>query len=190
MFMDMTNGKGLFLIMSDHGFTVLKKEVYINSWLVEKGFLKLNNKRKFYEQIDVGTKAFALDPARIYINLEEKFPLGCVKSKEKQQLIDELINALESLVDDGTPVIRSIYRKEDLYHGSSRDLGPDLVCLAHDGYELKGTLGKQEVFAKRHFTGMHTRHDAHCILPETIGPKSKLHIEDLSGIILDYFTNH
>ena len=41
-FMSITGGKGFFMTMSDHGFTPIRKEVYVNNYLRENGFLSLN----------------------------------------------------------------------------------------------------------------------------------------------------
>ncbi len=189
-FMEMTNGKGIFMTMSDHGFTVIKQEVYINAWLAQEGLLKINNHEEYFEQIDTGTKAFAMDPARIYVNMEGKYPRGSVKASEKKQFISELRSALTSLIDnDGNPIIKAVYENDVLYHGPLCEKGPDLVCLAQDGYDLKGRLKRQEVFGKGHFTGMHTRYDAHCILPDSVETPERLHIENLAGIILDTLVN-
>jgi predicted AlkP superfamily phosphohydrolase/phosphomutase len=189
-FMEVTDGKGLFMTMSDHGFTMLKKEVYVNAWLKEAGFLKLNNHGEYFEAIETGTRAFAMDPARIYINLEGRYPGEGVKESERPIVVNELKDRLNDLTDDcGRPIIRVVYENSDLYRGPSASKGPDLVCLAHDGFDLKGNLKKGEVFGTSHFTGMHTSYDAHCILPRELEINQRLHIEHLSTLILNNFIN-
>lgn len=186
-FMDKTDDKGLFLTLSDHGFTVLKQEVNMNAFLRQQGLLNLDPERKFYDQISAGTQAFAMDPARIYVNLENKYPRGTVNLSAKNDVKARIKAALEALVDgQGNAVIKAVYDASDLYHGQASDRAPDLVCLAHDGYDLKGTLKKTDVFSTGHFTGMHTRDDAHCILPTAIEPGKRLQIEDLAGIMLEH----
>ena len=188
-FMEITDGKGLFLTLSDHGFTVLKQEVYINAWLRQQGLLTLDPVREYYEQISTGTQAFAMDPARIYVNLENKYPRGSVKASAKNEVLSRIRAALESFVDEkGNPVIKAVYDGIDLYPGPAGDRAPDLVCLPHDGYDLKGSLKKQEIFGKGNFAGMHTRADAHCILPEAQQPNGRLHIEGLARILLEHVT--
>lgn len=189
-FMEETNGQGLFMTMSDHGFTVLKQEVYINTFLKEKGFLNLNNQKEYYEQIDAGAKVFSMEPARIYVNMEGKYPMGFVKASEKDNILSKVKMALESLLDNsGNSVIKTVYEKGSLYQGPLAERGPDLVCVAHDGFDLKSTFKKEHVFGKGIFTGMHTQYDAHCILPEDIDTGKRWHIENLAGIILDCFAN-
>lgn len=185
-FMEMNKGKGMFLTLSDHGFTVLKKEVYINTLFRQKGFLKLNGQGEYFEQIDTGTTAFAMEPARIYINTEGRYPKGVVKDSDKQKIMKELKDIFGSFKDEaGFPVVRAVHENSELYNGPLSHKGPDMVCLAHDGFDLKGILKKDDIFGKGKFTGMHTSYDAHCILPNGIKKPDRLHIEQLAGIMLD-----
>lgn len=189
IFMEMTGGDGLFMTMSDHGFTVLKQEFNINSWLRKEGFLKLDAQRKYYEQVDAGTKAFAMDPGRIYINVEGKYPRGSVKESEKAGIVTELKERLNAVTDgEGKPVIKKVYENSVIYRGPLAEKGPDLVCIAHDGFDLKATLKKDEVFGKGHFSGMHTCYDAHCILPGDLEISQRLHIEHLARLMMEHFT--
>ncbi|QPJ65315.1 MAG: hypothetical protein G3M78_07895 [Candidatus Nitrohelix vancouverensis] len=188
-FMDQTQGKGLFITVSDHGFTESKKEVYLNAWLKKQGFLKLNPGKSFYEQIETPSQAFAMDPGRLYINEQGKFPRGSVNASGKDLLLKELEDGLSQLKDDdGIPIIRSVYKKEDLYSGQSSSKGPDLVCLANDGYDLKGYIQKEALMGKGPMTGMHTSYDAHCILPSRLY-QDRLHIEDVASLILDHIAS-
>ena len=112
-----------------------------------------------------------------------------MKISEKDGMMQELRNAFKSLADtDGNPVIKAVYETSKLYHGPLKEKGPDLVCVANDGYDLKSTFKKDGVFGKGVFRGMHTQYDAHCILPNSIEIGQRLHIENIAGIVLDYFT--
>ncbi len=187
-FMEITGGEGFFMTMSDHGFCELKEEVYVNSLLREKGFLKLDKGREYFEQVGSGATAFCMDPARLYINIEGRYPLGCVKASGMEKISSELRGVMESLKDaDGNRVIKSVYGRDDLYAGPLSGRAPDLVCVANDGYDLKGTLIKEEIFGKGAFTGMHVQNDAHCVLPERVKTSEKMHIEHLAGILLEQF---
>lgn len=188
-FMSKTDGKGFFMTMSDHGFVPIKKEVYVNAWLRENNFLSLNARNDYYEQVADGSRAFAMDPARIYINIEGRYPYGSVKEPDRGKIAAEIKSGLEAMTDvDGTPVIKKVYENRELYSGPAAGKGPDLVCVGNDGYDLKGNLKKDEVFGRSRFMGMHTRHDAHCILPARANPSQRLHIERLADLILDNFS--
>jgi len=190
LFMEITSGEGMFMTLSDHGFTAIKSEVYLNSILQNEGLLKINSDKQYFEKIDFGSKAFAMDPGRIYLNYEGKYPGGGVKHSEREDLIISLKETLTNIVDkDGERVIRTIHENADIYDGVLADKGPDLVCVANDGFDLKGTLSKNEAFGRTHFTGMHTSYDAHCILSAGQGGDKRLKIEDLASIILKYFVD-
>ena len=80
----MSNGDSL-IMLSDHGFEGLDKEVYINYFLKKEGFLKLEDTDEpTGTDIDYPTKAFALDPARIYLNLKDRYPRGSVRAEDKE----------------------------------------------------------------------------------------------------------
>ena len=81
-----------------------------------------------------------------------------------------------------------LLEKEEIYYGPHTPMGPDLVCLPKDGYDLKGSLEKKEVFGTNLFKGMHTWHDAVCILPENIRFHKKPSVENLTEYILQYYS--
>lgn len=177
------------MILSDHGFTPVKKEVYINRFLEEKGFLVLKNEGDFYERVENKTKAFNLDPCRIYIHGKDSYPRGTVRKEEKAALLEEIKKTLRTLKgENGDGVIDKIFEKEKIYHGPHTHMAPDLVCLPKDGYDLKGSLEKKEIFGYNIFKGMHTWHDAFCILPENIRFSKKPSVENLTNYVIQYYS--
>lgn len=161
---DMYNRTGddvSFIIMSDHGFTTIKKEIYINTWLKEKGYLKFSNDDpKSMEDMLAESKVFALDPSRLYIHMKGKYPGGSVDADEYDNLRGMLKEELLSLTVDGEKVIKEVMYKEDLYSGDLYENAPDLVMLSHEGYDLKGSINKTEVAGTGFLTGGHTRENA------------------------------
>jgi predicted AlkP superfamily phosphohydrolase/phosphomutase len=157
--------------------------------LEEKGLLVLKDEGHFYERIENKTKAFDLDPGRIYIHDKESYPKGAVEREEKIDLIKEVKKALITLRGEGgEEVIDKIYEKEEIYRGPHIGMAPDLVCLPKDGYDLKGSLEKKQVFGNNIFTGMHTWHDAFCILPENKRLSKKPSIENLADFLMAHFS--
>jgi predicted AlkP superfamily phosphohydrolase/phosphomutase len=166
----------LFIMHSDHGFERLEKDVYVNYFLVENGFLQF----KQGEDISIGSicfgaKAFALDPARIYLNLKGKYPCGSVEAGEIEQLLCELGKLFGSLEIDGKKVMRDIYRKEQIYSGPCVGDGPDMVLVGAEGFNLKANVKTSKLFDKGVFTGKHTQDTAFLLLKglsdETIIPE-------------------
>ena len=149
------------IILSDHGMGSIKSEVNINTCLVKEGFLKIDNDlKKRYNNIMEDTKAFALDPARIYLNRERNYPKGSVKEEDEDKIINQLVEIFDKLEKDGEKVIKRVYRKEEIYYGKYLDRAPDLILLSNPGFSLRGNIGKGEIFTKGIFSGMHTQDDA------------------------------
>ncbi|MBN1521131.1 MAG: alkaline phosphatase family protein [Candidatus Aureabacteria bacterium] len=144
------------IMLSDHGFERLDKDVYINHILKENGFLSFQDNTAHLKNISGDTKAFALDPARIYINQKEKYPRGRVSVNDREKIITDLIDLFQSLTLDNKKLIRKIFRKEDVYHGQFLDVAPDLILLGEEGFNLKGNIKAQRVADRSIFSGKHT----------------------------------
>jgi predicted AlkP superfamily phosphohydrolase/phosphomutase len=150
-----------FIIISDHGFTTIRKEVYLNSWLRERGYLKFTRDiPETFEEIHEESRVFALDPARFYIHLRDKYSRGCVEKGEYEAIRQKLRDELLSLEVDGKKVIKQVMLKEEIYSGGLLDDAPDLVALPHRGFDLKSAINKTEISGMGPFTGGHTRDDA------------------------------
>lgn len=149
------------IILSDHGMESIETNLHTNAYLANEGYLVLgDNPKKGYNNIKNGTKAFALEPGRIYLNKAGKYPRGCVKGRDEDKLIEDLIDLFSGLERNGKKVMKGVYRKEDIYHGSHLENAPDLVLLSNSGLNLKSGLFKQELFEKDSFAGKHTQEDA------------------------------
>jgi predicted AlkP superfamily phosphohydrolase/phosphomutase len=150
-----------FFILSDHGFCQTRKEVYINTVLARHGFLDLTKPDSHsLESIAEKSKAFALDPARIYIHRAGRYPKGSVADGDAPAVKEELKSVFASLRDGETHVVRKIFDGADVYSGPQAHKGPDLLLVPHNGYDLKGRVGSQTMFGERRLQGMHTWDDA------------------------------
>ncbi len=174
-----------FIILSDHGFTEIKKEIYLNHYLKELGYLKFStDKPESFRDLSPETTAFALDPSRIYIHKSSKYSKGPVKDTEVKGLIEKLKNDLNELEVDGKKVIKDIYTKEEIYSGELLDLAPDLVVLPNEGFDLKGSIKKNTLSDKGALTGGHTRHNATFFINRKINPSSEINIADVGSTVL------
>lgn len=175
-----------FFLLSDHGFTGITQEVFLNAWLEQEGYLSFNNNDpKTLNDISNKTVAFALDPNRIYLNLKKKFPRGGVEKSDKKAIKGEIAEKLFKLEFNGQKVIRQVFKSEEIYKGKYASRGPDLVVVSEPGFDLKGSLRKKEVFSRSYLQGMHTWDDAFFWSMEDHGPN--LAIENLARIILKRF---
>jgi predicted AlkP superfamily phosphohydrolase/phosphomutase len=180
-------GDNGFFMLSDHGFTKIETEVYLNRWLVENGYLKFRkDKPETIMDIGPGSVAFAIDPSRIHINLKGKYPLGTVDIADYEKVRDEIKRGLQELTfNDGRKVARQIYTQDDLYQGRYVDRAPDLVVLSQHGYDLKGKVNNSDVFGRSGLQGMHTQDDAFFYSSKGTGCRS---IFEIKQLIVDCLT--
>ncbi|MGH2443380.1 MAG: alkaline phosphatase family protein [Chloroflexota bacterium] len=151
------------IILSDHGFTTLKQEVYINRWLEDEGFLVFEpGAERKQETISAQTRAYSMDPGRIYINLAGREPRGSVPPEEADSVVGELVAKLRGLQDPytGECVLGHFYRAGEIYQGPEKGRAPDLLVMGNDGYDVKGMLDRDAVFGKGKLVGMHKYENA------------------------------
>ena len=178
--------KGLYLL-SDHGFGQIEQEVYLNAWLEEQGYLRFNNPSpESVADLSPSSRAFVMEPNRVYLNLKEKFPEGCVEPSESNALKEEISKKLEGLEYKGKKVVRHVFDAEEIYFGPYLNEGPDLIVLAKRGFDMKGSVKKKEVFGRSKLQGMHTWDDAFFWSKKDQG--QDLAISNLARIILDDFS--
>ncbi len=153
-------GEGV-LLLSDHGFTAVEHEVRVNAWLRDHGYLSYEQQEPAsVAELAAASRAFALDPGRIYLHLRGRFARGCVGPEEAPPLREELAHGLRHLTWEGEPVIERVFSRDEIYRGARSQHGPDLVAIGRNGFDLKGSTKGKEVFARTHFQGMHTWDDA------------------------------
>jgi predicted AlkP superfamily phosphohydrolase/phosphomutase len=70
----------------------------------------------------------------VHINLKGREPQGIVEPGEEYERVrDDLINTLRELkLNDGTPLVEHIWKKEEIYHGAHLAEAPDILFLPHN----------------------------------------------------------
>jgi len=165
-----------FLVISDHGFGPLEKDVYMNRFLLDIGLLRFRSQPgydsvPFAEAVDwQSTRAYSFGFfGNIYLNLRGREPQGCVEQgREAEALMQQIIAALQDLRDPetGTRMVDNVYRREQLYSGPHVGEAPDLLVvmrdyayMTRDGYEgVHGNLVGKPMSLSRHrlvHTGNH-----------------------------------
>ncbi|HNX99083.1 MAG TPA: alkaline phosphatase family protein, partial [Candidatus Aminicenantes bacterium] len=145
-----------WLIVSDHGFTRMKREVYLTPLLTRAGFYATSTPDSGdLTGISEKAKAFALDPSRIHLHKRGVYRLGRVKPGDEGTLRRELTDLFESLKVEGEKVVRRVFFREEIFHGRCLELAPDLVLLAEPGFDIKAGHTKSEVSAPSRFSGVH-----------------------------------
>ncbi|UCE21179.1 MAG: alkaline phosphatase family protein, partial [Candidatus Aminicenantes bacterium] len=123
-----SDGESPLYLLSDHGFTGIEQEVYLNAWLETEKYLKFSTTSpEDLSEISPSSRAFALDPNRIYLNMKGKFPQGSVDQSEKKPLKEEIKNKLKNLEYKGKKVVKRVFDTEEIYSGPEISKGPDLI---------------------------------------------------------------
>jgi predicted AlkP superfamily phosphohydrolase/phosphomutase len=80
--------------------------------------------------------AYGLGINGLYLNMKGRERDGIVEPGEQREaLLTELKARLEGAQDfDGEPIIRGVYRSDQIYSGSATALAPDLIVGYHRGY--------------------------------------------------------
>lgn len=163
-FYDRAENTAEYIILSDHGFCSVRKEVYVNQWLEDKGHLQLTgDEPKSVMDMSPKTRVYSLIPGRIFLNLEGREEKGTVPNgAEAERLKTEITDALMNLRDpDGDqPIIQKVMRREAFYSGPYLNEAADLIAVPYDGYDLKANVRQPQFTYKGDLVGMHTFGDA------------------------------
>lgn len=124
----------VLLVVSDHGFAPYYYGVNLNNFLVEKGYMHLQqggesvtleevrdlSRGDFLMLVDWNkTRAYSLGLGKIFINLEGREPDGIVAPEEYDAVRDAIIADLESYVDEqnGRKIVKEAYKREEVFSG-------------------------------------------------------------------------
>ena len=135
------------ILLSDHGMEQIDLNVHVNRILESYGFLKADGRRGRYTDIEKGTKAFCLEPSRIYVNRDKQYPNGSVDLRDVNKVTNDLFDMFSQLTYKDRPVIKQIFRRDDVFHGPCVNSAPDLVLIPHKGFNLRGGMMPSSSFS-------------------------------------------
>ncbi len=151
-------GQDTLIVMSDHGFSPFYWQVNLNSWLAEKGYVRLkdptNRAAPLFSNVDWSrTSAYALGLNGVYANLRGREGRGIVsQGADYERLLDRLEIDLKSMTDprNGNSPVTFVRRPRRDLRGEHGEHGPDLIIGYNTGYRTswKSPLGEfpREVF--------------------------------------------
>lgn len=173
--------RGLFLL-SDHGFTGVKKEFNLNAWLEQEGYqIFAQGSPASSETLLPESRAFGLPPNRIYFNRRDRFADGSVTAGKDEPLAAEISQKLLAVRCEGEPVVERVFHRGEIYSGPAAARGPDLIVLTRYGYDAKAAFAKGEILSEPSLEGMHTWDDAFLWAAEKAG--EELHIEAVASML-------
>jgi predicted AlkP superfamily phosphohydrolase/phosphomutase len=187
-FYDRAEKTAEFILLSDHGFCSIKKEVYLNQWLEEQGFLKLEGASpKSVMDYAADSTAYSLIPGRIFINLKGREQKGSVSPGPAAEEVKAKVSAalLEMTdPDTGERIIEKVLRREEIYSGPYFDEAADLMAIPYDGYDLKASVRQPQFTFKGDLVGMHTFNDAALFVKDHTLTDRQISIADAAPTIL------
>jgi len=148
----------VLIVMSDHGFQPYTREVHLDAWLRDHGWLALKDGKKT-GRIATGdvdwskTKAYGIGFNSVYLNLQGREAEGIVPPAEADAVAAELSRQLLAFTDpkNGKQIVRRVFRGRDVFHGARVGEGPDLIVGYDVGFGASDqtTLGEvtEEVIA-------------------------------------------
>ena len=193
---DALPGPKRLIVLADHGFCTLTQEVDLNCVLRQAGFLR--QCRPARDEWDAGvisadSRAFALDPGRVYLHRRDSFARGCVAGADESALKRDLTALLMGLTWEGQRVMNRVLDGRELYGetstgdastGDTQAGQPDLVCVPEPGFDLKAKFDRREVFGLCGRFGMHRPEDAIFCDSEGTTPER---VRDVGRLVLEHF---
>lgn len=178
-------------VVADHGHTAIETEWHPNVWLQREGLLRFRVERpRSLADLDPSSQVFVLDPGRVYLNLRGKFAEGVVApGPEADELVARVAAGLAALgyPEEGAgarPPVRAVHRRADIYAGPWVAEAPDAVIEPRDGFDVKGSVGRDALFGRSALTGMHTYDDALFCVNRPNVPCEGLTLADLAPTFL------
>ncbi len=143
------------VVVSDHGGLPVYRLLYLNAWLAVQGYLEPREQVRAGEAARLDwdrTRAAMFGTGGIWLNVQGREPRGIVlPGAPYEALRGEIAEALLAWRDPqtGEPVVVEVLRGEEVYGGTARSSGPDLIPVLRPGYGLGRGEGLGRVIAGR-----------------------------------------
>lgn len=189
----------IVFVVSDHGAKSMKGAFCINEWLIQEGYLTINDKPAegtSLEKVSIDwskTKAWGWGGyyARIFFNVEGREKDGIIKKEEFESVREELAEKLKNICGpNGEEWKTNVYKPEDIYQGYIGD-APDLMVYLDDlCWRTAGTLGYTSLYLSENDTGpddaVHAQEGIYIMYnpKEDYGVKKNADILDIAPTIL------
>jgi predicted AlkP superfamily phosphohydrolase/phosphomutase len=123
------------LVCSDHGFQSFHRQVNVNNWLAEQGYLTLvpgaqKGSAQMLQYVDWDrTRAYSLGMGFVYLNLRGREPRGVVAPEEADALLAEIRERFLAATDPetGERFCKAVYVVADEHSGPYLDREGDLI---------------------------------------------------------------
>ena len=123
------------MVCSDHGFQSFRRQVNVNNWLAENGYLKVKSsvnsqsaKALFFVDWSQ-TRAYSLGMGFLFLNLEGREPEGIVPPEEADALMQEIREKLIASEDQdtGDRFCKDVYVVSEIHSGPYLSVESDMI---------------------------------------------------------------
>ena len=181
------------IVMSDHGFSPWYWSVNLNSWLVEKGYVTLQDPSRqglapLFLNVDwTRTTAYALGLQGLYVNLRGREESGIVEpGEEYNALLDRLETDLLNMIDgrNSQSPVSLVYRSRSELTGPYTDHAPDIIVGYSRGYRTswESPLGEftREIFSDNDEVWSGDHQNDYRIVPGVLLTNRRIALEEVS----------
>jgi predicted AlkP superfamily phosphohydrolase/phosphomutase len=150
------------MVMSDHGARPMMGGLCFNDWLIQEGYLALNEAPSGPMPIKEASIDWSRTVAwgdggyygRLFLNVKGRELQGIVEPARYEQVRDELIAKLEAgLGPEGTPLGTRVFKPQDVYP-DVKGVAPDLIVYFGDlAWRSVGSVGNPSLYTYENDTG-------------------------------------
>jgi ATP sulfurylase len=150
------------IVMSDHGAKRMEGGICINEWLVNEGYLTLDEKPRdvvpllkakvnWDKSLAWGEGGYY---SRIFMNVQGREPNGVVPPSQYEKVRDELVEKISAIPDpNGKPIGTKVYKPQSIYRAANA-IPPDLIVVFGNLYwRSVGSLGLNSIQTFENDTG-------------------------------------
>lgn len=135
----------VLILCADHGFQSFRRQVHLNNWLLEKGYLAVKPKLSkgtavmpdFYVDWSK-SRAYSIGLGMVYVNQKGREKGGIVEPSDVPALLESIASDFKEYVDPATGqrIGRSAHVTADIHHGPYLDREADLMLGFEAGYRV------------------------------------------------------
>jgi len=150
------------LLVSDHGTKGMRGAFCVNEWLIQQGYLALEERPDGVVDLEEAKVDWARTRcwgwggyhARVFLNVKGREPLGVIEPGDYEAMREELSRKLREVRDPNGRVMNTkVFKPEKLY-GECRGDYPDLMVYFDDLYwRAAGTIGHNTLYLSENDTG-------------------------------------
>jgi predicted AlkP superfamily phosphohydrolase/phosphomutase len=181
------------IVFSDHGAKKMDGGIAINEWLINEGYLVLEEKPQGVvplEKVRVNwskTRAWGSGGyySRVFLNVQGREPNGVIPPAEYEKVRDELSAKICAIPDDkGKPIATRAHKPQQVYR-ATKNIPPDLIVIFGDlNWRAVGSLGLDALHTFENDTGPDDANHAQMGMFIYHDPKRNLGGRELKGLQL------